>query len=248
MYYVYELIDPRNNQPFYVGKGKGRRAKTHLWEIPETRNEYKENKIAAIRQAGLEPAIKYVVENIDNEKLAYDIETMIIKQYGRKGYDKDGVLTNICEDARPPNHKGKTYEEIYGPDRAKEQKQLRSQLQKQRGGYGPKKHSIKTRELLSKRSSGENNGMYGRKHSEETKAKIRINKSSPAGKDHLLSKCYNVVSPNGDTYKLYGGELAKFCKENNLSLGTFHKTLSEGWPPSKKGKNKGWKIYVNNLQ
>ena len=44
MYYVYQLVDPRNNQPFYIGKGKGRRAKTHLWEIPETRNVYKENK------------------------------------------------------------------------------------------------------------------------------------------------------------------------------------------------------------
>ena len=248
MYYVYELIDPRNNQPFYVGKGTGRRAKTHLWEIPETRNEHKENKIAAIRQAGLEPAIKYVVENINDEKLAYDIETTIIKRYGRKGYDKDGILTNICEDARPPNHRGKTYEEIYGPDRAKEQRQLRSQLQKERGGYGPKKHSTKTRELLSIRSSGENNGMYGRKHSEETKSKIRTNKSSPAGKDHLLSKCYNLISPTGAQYELYGGELAAFCKENSLSLGTFKKTISERWPPSKKGKNKGWKIYVNDLQ
>ena len=125
MYYVYELIDPRNNQPFYVGKGKGRRAKTHLWEIPETRDVYKENKIAAIRKEGLEPEIKYVVKNIADEKLAYDIETSIIKQYGRKGYDKNGILTNICEDARPPNHKGKSYEEIYGIEKAAELKEVR---------------------------------------------------------------------------------------------------------------------------
>jgi hypothetical protein len=53
---------------------------------------------------------------------------------------------------------------------------------------------------------------------------------------------YTLTGPSGDTYELYGGELATFCKENNLSLGTFKKTLSEGWPPSTKGKNAGWKI------
>jgi hypothetical protein len=45
MYYVYELIDPRNNMPFYIGKGKGRRAKTHLWPKPETRNVYIEKEL-----------------------------------------------------------------------------------------------------------------------------------------------------------------------------------------------------------
>lgn len=248
MYYVYELIDPRHNIPFYVGKGTGRRAKTHLWEVPETRNEHKENKIAAIRREGLEPTIKYIVENIEDEEIAYDIEASLIKHYGRKGYDRDGILTNICVDSRPPNHKGKTYEEIYGIERAAEQREKRARLQKERGGYGPKKHSPKTRKILSEKSSGKNNGMYGKTHSCETIEKIKNNRTIATGKDHPLSKCYKLISADGKEYILYGGELAAFCKENNLSLGTFHKTLSEEWPPSKKGKNKGWKIYVNDLQ
>ena len=86
MYYVYELIDPRTNQPFYIGKGKGRRAKTHLWEVPETRNRYKENKIESIRKVGLEPKIHYVVENIQDSDLAYEIESLLIKKYGRKKF------------------------------------------------------------------------------------------------------------------------------------------------------------------
>jgi len=60
VYYVYQLVDPRNSQPFYIGKGKGRRAKTHLWDVPETRNVYKENKIASIRASGNEPLIEYI--------------------------------------------------------------------------------------------------------------------------------------------------------------------------------------------
>lgn len=242
MYYVYELIDPRYNVPFYVGKGTGRRAKTHLWEVPETRNAYKENKIASIRKEGLEPIIKYVVENIEDETLAYTIETELIKKYGRKGYDKNGILTNICEDARPPNHKGKTYEEIYGIEKAIEQKALRSRLQKERGGYGPSKHSEATIEKLRERGMGENNHMYGKHHSAETIQKIISNRTMPIGKDHYLSKCYELTNSSGVIHVLYGGELATFCKENNLSLGTFKKNLSNNWPPSKKGKNVGWTI------
>jgi hypothetical protein len=134
MYYVYQLVDPRTRQPFYVGKGTGGRAYTHLWETPTTRNQYKENKIAAIRHAGMEPIVEMIAENITNEELAYDIEKQLIQKYGRKGYEPDGILTNVCPDNRPPNHKGKSYEEIYG-DRAEEQRSRRARLQKERGGF-----------------------------------------------------------------------------------------------------------------
>ena len=240
MYYVYELIDPRNNQPFYVGKGKGRRAKTHLWEIPETRNVYKENKIAAIRKEGLEPEIKYVVKNIADEKLAYDIETSIIKQYGRKGYDKNGILTNICEDARPPNHKGKSYEEIYGIEKSIEQREKRSQLQKARGGYGPSKHSEETKKLISEKSSGKNNAMYGKKQSAETVEKIRLNRTPVTGEAHWYSKHWILTAPNGDIYEAIGN-LEGLCKNLNISFATMHAAYLNNRIPNR-GKAAGWKI------
>lgn len=242
MYYVYQLVDPQNNQPFYIGKGKGRRAKTHLWETPETRNVYKENKIADIRKSGSEPKIEYVAENIIDEDLAYNIETELIKKYGRKGYEKNGILTNVCIDNRPPNHKGKTYEEIYGPEKAKEQRELRSRLQKERGGYGPKKHNNETIEHYKKINAGEGNPMYGKSHSEEAKKQIGKSNSKYAGKLNKKSKKYKLTSPNGDEIILYGGEAAEYCKENNLSYSTLKMQIQKNWSVPKKGKTKGWKF------
>lgn len=243
MYYVYALIDPRNNMPFYIGKGTGKRAQTHLWDMSRSDNIHKENKIDAIRKAGLEPQIEYLAEDIIDENFAYKMEEDLILRYGRKGYEPYGILTNICLEARPPSHRGKTYEEIYGKEGAELQRLKRSQLQKERGGYGPKKHSEETRAKFRELTAGSNNPMYGKHHSPETIQKIKENRTMPTGKNHYLSNCYKLTN-NDKVYVLYGGELKEFCNSNNLSFATFQKNIHDNWPPSKRGKNKDWKIEV----
>jgi hypothetical protein len=156
-YYVYVLIDPRDHLPFYIGKGSGDRAKSHLCNLSNSRNQLKESRITSIKNEGFEPLIEYLIQNITNEDLAYELETAFIQYYGRQGYESHGILTNICICARPPNHKGKSYDEIYGVDKAKSQREMRSKLQKERGGYGPKKHSDKTKSKISKLNTGLNN-------------------------------------------------------------------------------------------
>ena len=231
------LIDPRKNKPFYIGKGTGRRARTHLWDIPETRNEYKENIIAAIRDKGMEPEIKYIFKDIVDESIAYDIEAALIKYYGRKGYEKDGILANICEDSRPPNHKGKTYEEIYGSiEKANEQRLLRSKIQKERGGYGPKFHTFETKRKISEKGKGRKLGPC----SEERKQKIRENRTPVKGAKHYLSKHWILISPNGETYEQIGN-LEGFCKSLNIPFNTICAAFKNDRIP-KSGKAKGWKI------
>lgn len=245
MYYVYQLVDPRTEKPFYIGKGTGNRATTHLTANSSTPNVHKQNKIDSIRRAGLEPKIEYIAENIIDEALAYDIETKMIQKYGRKGYDPGGILTNICEDNRPPNHKGKTYEEIYGVERAKYQREMRSRLQKERGGYGPEKHSKETREKFSKLTSGSGNPMYGKKQKESTKALISEKAKQKVGAKNKNSFEYKLTSPAGEEFTLYGGDALNFCKKQNLSWSTLKKQVeATQWGIPKKGKTKGWKLEV----
>ncbi|MHB0857891.1 MAG: hypothetical protein ACYC5M_10005 [Anaerolineae bacterium] len=52
--YVYVYIDPRDHEPFYVGKGKGERMYTHLKDPSESA---KAARIAGIQAEGLNPQI-----------------------------------------------------------------------------------------------------------------------------------------------------------------------------------------------
>lgn len=105
MYYVYLLKDPTTMLPFYVGKGKGKRAQYHTKQNQQgknTENPYKDHVIRQILNEGLSPTIEYVFWSSD-EKAAYDFEEELIVKYGRKRYDPNGILTNLCKDNRPPH-------------------------------------------------------------------------------------------------------------------------------------------------
>jgi len=103
MYYIYEYVDPRTNLPFYIGKGTGSRKFHHLKETLETTdNRKKYFKIQKIKALGKEPIINIVIDNIQDENLAYKIEDDYILKYGREGFEENGILTNICLNNRPP--------------------------------------------------------------------------------------------------------------------------------------------------
>lgn len=95
IYYVYILRDPRKeNEPFYVGKGKDRRAESHLASNNDD-NPFKANVINKIRNSGLEPIVEYYNENL-TESVAFTQEIALIKQYGRRDLGL-GPLTNLTD-------------------------------------------------------------------------------------------------------------------------------------------------------
>jgi len=196
-YYVYALLDPRKEHeefgylPFYIGKGKNNRAFRHL-TVPNygiKSNPGKVYKINSIRRDGYEPICIKIKENL-SEKEAYDLEDQYILKYGRKGYEEYGVLTNICIDHRPPSRKGqplsenqkeilkkaarekrigKTYEEIYGPERAEIVRQNVGNATKRRAGN----ISEETRRKLSISNSRSYIEIYGSEEEAKKQAEIR---------------------------------------------------------------------------
>ena len=240
MYYVYKLIDPRVNLPFYVGKGKDDRVYFHLSEKIRAKsdNERKFNKIQKIRKEGYEPEVK-IVEYFENENDAYFYEESLIQKYGRIRYDEGGILTNICESSRPPNHRGKTYQEIYG-DKWEDQIEKRRNLQLSVGGYGPKKHSEETKRKISQKVAGENNPSYGIPCSEERKRKIseKAKERYAAGFKPPSAKIWKLTSPENEEYVIVGG-LKEFCKSQNIS----YATMSAAIKYNRKGpRTNGWSI------
>jgi len=103
-YYVYMYKDPRTDLPFYIGKGTKGRYLHHLNETKDnTENIKKYAYIQGLRNKGLTPKIVIIQQDM-LESEAYDLERDLIKYWGRKNIDENGILTNICEDNRPPRH------------------------------------------------------------------------------------------------------------------------------------------------
>lgn len=78
-FYVYLYLDPRDGSIFYVGKGKGDRVFHHLDEEGEsTKNE----RIAEIRAAGLNPRLEILVHGLPDDETALRIESALIDLLG----------------------------------------------------------------------------------------------------------------------------------------------------------------------
>ncbi len=95
-WYVYVYYDPRNFQPFYIGKGKGKRLTAHGSDPQDTK---KTATIRAIRATGLEPTIRVIANRLTEEQ-AFLVEKTLL--WSTRG------LTNVAsgnfkENFRPDN-------------------------------------------------------------------------------------------------------------------------------------------------
>jgi hypothetical protein len=82
-FYVYRLIDPRNGETFYVGKGKGNRVFTHVWDelgVNEDALTEKLQRIREIRKDGFEVAHVIHRHGLD-ERTALEVEAALIDAY-----------------------------------------------------------------------------------------------------------------------------------------------------------------------
>ena len=83
-YYVYRLIDPRDGQTFYIGKGRGNRIFAHVagalngyWEENEDELSAKIHQIREIHQAGL--SVIHIIQRFGlTENEAFEVEAALI--------------------------------------------------------------------------------------------------------------------------------------------------------------------------
>lgn len=260
MFYVYALLDPRKgNQPFYIGKGSGDRARSHLYETYQnTGNRRKWCRIAAIKKAGLEVGILKIKEDLEEEE-AYQLEEDLIRKYGRIGFEEEGILTNICESAKPPSAAGRIVSQ------ETREKIGRRQLGPLNHRYGT---SLTEEEKAYRREYNLKNNIRpplrtGKPHSEETKAKMSLaSKGRKKSPDHCkaigdarrgkpLGPCppdrakkiaeaqyrnYELTSPEGKLYRVNTGRLKEMIKTFGWTYGSLMAAKKAG------RKYKGWTI------
>lgn len=177
-YLVYLHLKPCG-EVFYVGMGNKRR--------PYTKSDRNNFWKKIVKKHGYE--IQIIKENLTKED-SYNLETSLIKQYGRRDLGL-GTLVNLT-DGGDGSHNVSVSQETKdklslihtGSKRSDETRKKMSEKAKQRifsqetrqKMSESAKNKIFTEEHKKKLYSnkdGENNGMFGRTHSEETREKMR---------------------------------------------------------------------------
>ena len=119
-YYVYGLIDPRNNKVFYVGKGTGNRVFAHEFESlknPDSK-KLKLHTIKSIKDEGYE--VKKIIINHDlTEEQAFAAEAALINVFN---YIEDTGLTNdVAGHHSKEAYSVEDFEKIFGAEEIRQE-------------------------------------------------------------------------------------------------------------------------------
>lgn len=207
-------------EPFYAGKGYGKRAYVHLFD-GEKNNKGKVKILKDIKKANLKPIVKILDPDIF-EKDALTLETHYIKTIGKLSTGT-GPLTNLRD------------KQSGGESGFKHSKKTKLLLRSKRLGknnpmFG-RKASDETKKLMSESRSGENSPNFGKKMSKKTiKKAVKTRKANDIkfnrkpwtfgkfGKDSpVFGKKYSEETKEKDRQAKLGKKNPNYGKKGRLS-------------------------------
>lgn len=147
-FYTYMWLR-EDGTPYYVGKGKGRRAYRRAGHSVPRPKDY----------------ARIFIQYWGSEEEAFAMEKWWIALFGRKD-NGTGVLRNLTDGGENPP-------KLFGNQHARGAKHSAEANARKSERGKLRRQSIETREKLSRAKKGKSNGLEGRPKTEETKRKIR---------------------------------------------------------------------------
>jgi hypothetical protein len=233
-FYVYGLFDPKKNEPYYIGKGKGRRYISHFESnrLKKEKSSLKVKISLKIINEGSLPICNILFNNL-TENEAFSKERELIAKYGRidKGngclanhtdggegvsgfvFPKDAVIkrsTTLKGIPRPLHVREKISKALKGHIRSKETSE---KISKAKAGKTYPKHIEANRKNAIKRK--------GIPRTDEVKLKISLSQKGrvvPQERklqiSNTLKRIYKLYDKNGKF--LIINDMVDFCKKNNF--------------------------------
>ena len=250
-----------NFEPFYVGKGKHKQHLNHILESKnnfKNGNQFKLNKIRKIiKETGSNPIVIKLIEGLSEDE-SFKLESETINSIGRKDLNL-GPLVNMTNGGdgisgyrfseeskinrsnrmKGSNNKfyGKTHNEEFKIAQSNRMKNNNPNykdgvVDKIRISNTGKIKSMEERNNISKRMLGDNNPMKNK----DTVSKVMktIKDKGSFKNNENASNNWIVISP--ENIELQIRNLAKFCRENNLSKESMSYVSS-----GKQISHKGWR-------
>lgn len=215
MHYIYSYTDPTTKEPYYIGKGTYKR---YNWHLNRAKNNRRPTDLPVVDKTrhllteGLKPVIE-IIEYFDTIEEAHSRETELIRKIGRKDLGT-GPLLNLTD----------------GGDGAVGRKWSNTRRKSWSGDGNPAYGKVPWKE------AGLNNPMLGRKHSEESRAKMSKRFKESYTREHQLARSSRVQGSNNPSYGkpaknrrpvLFRGIkfdcIAHACRHFSVTKGTIYK-------------------------
>jgi hypothetical protein len=230
MSYVYVYINPITNLPFYVGEGQVNRAKTHWSKILNgkvTHNRALTEELRTLLVAGKEPIIHMAQVKTKDEGLI--AEEHLIRIYGRRGKEPNGILCNRCSvgsDNTGTGHFSRT-----------RSTETRAKIAAGHLGKPKPKHTVEHNAKIATALSGK---IFSETHRANLSASLigLTHKYTPRSK-------FTLKNPAGETIIVHGS-LDAFCQQYGLNRKSLYDTLKRNLP-IRIGKNAGWQLHSSEL-